>query len=106
MTKGPDRDLINKMNSALTEDIRTILEKVLVKQLKSINSRLEGLEKGQDRILIKVGGIEKEQNKQRATIKKIQETLNVAIRSFDREDMNLCKGIQRIESHLGLPRFE
>ena len=98
MARDPDRDLIDNMNSALTEDIHNILEKVLAVQLKpilaslvSINGRLDNLEK--------------EQKRQGRDIKKIKETLDVMIRSFNREDVQLHKRVKRIEDHLDLPRL-
>ena len=54
MSKDKDRDLIDKMNRALTEEIQTTLEKVLAVQLKPISTRLAAVEN-------KLEKIEKEQ---------------------------------------------
>ncbi|HSA83399.1 MAG TPA: hypothetical protein VLF20_00750 [Patescibacteria group bacterium] len=99
MAKDKDRDLIDKMNSALTEDIETILHKVLAVQLGSILAKLDVIEN-------QIGSVEKEQKKQGKEIRYIKKTLDVAVRVFNEEDVRLRKRVERIEKHVGLPVFE
>lgn len=95
MTKDSDRDLIDKMNRALTDEIQTTLEKVLRIQLKPIIKRFDSLEARMDRL-------EKEQKKQGRSIKNMQKTLDTALRLFDSEDVRLLRSIERIEKHVQL----
>jgi len=99
MNKDPDRDLIDRIDSAISEEIRETLEKVLAIHLKPILEKLEVLDE-------RLSRVEKEQIKQGKVIKKIQKTLDFTIKVFNKEDMKLYKRMQRIETHLGLPRFE
>ena len=57
MAKDPDRDLVERINSALTEDIQRMLEKVLTAHLKPIIKRLDLIEESFD-------VLEREQKKQ------------------------------------------
>jgi hypothetical protein len=105
-----EHNLIDKMNSALTEDIQAILEKVLKVRFEPM---LLSLKQGQEEMLIRqtamgkrLESVEMGQKKQSKAIKKIQETIDVMINAFNREDIRLHKRVKRIEDRLGLPRFE
>lgn len=89
MPKDRDRNLIDKWNRALTIELHEMLEKVLKAELKPL--------------ILRLTAVEKEQKKQSRAIRKLQETVDVAIRLFDAEDVRLHKRIKRIETHLDLP---
>jgi hypothetical protein len=111
MKKDPDRDLINKMNSALSEEIQETLEKVLAAQLKpilkkfeSLEIKLESLDSRMTGLESRMDGLEKEQKKQGRAIKKVQKTLDLGLKVFDQEDARLFKRIKRIEEPIQLPQ--
>lgn len=91
MAKDKDKELIDRMNSSLTEDFQQMLEKVLGSQLKPILARLESLE-----------AVQKKQSK---AIKKLQTTLDLAIRVIDKDIYRLKKRITKIEDHLGMEQI-
>lgn len=103
MPKDKDRDLIDKMNRALTEEIQVALEKVLAEQLKPINIKLIAIENKLKKVEERIYSLEREQKKQGSMLKNLQKTLNIAIKTFDIEDVRLYKRLKRIETHLELP---
>jgi len=113
MAKDTDRELIDRIDSAISEEIRKTLERVLSIHLKPITETLKlleikvnAIEKHLDRIEGRVDTIEKEQKKQGKNLNKIQKTLDLAIKIFNKEDIQLRKRVERIETHLELPRLQ
>lgn len=95
MSKDKDRDLVDRINSALTEDIQQMLEKVLDCYLKPVILRLDLIEQ-------RLGNIEKDQKKLEARVKRVQKTIDLVIKVFDKDINQVRKRVDKIEGHLGM----
>lgn len=61
MTKDKDRDLIDRMNSALTQDLQQMLEEVFDSRLKQIFSKFDDINNKLLVMEVKINTLEKDQ---------------------------------------------
>lgn len=75
------------------------IDELFAARLEPVNQRLEIIDKRQN-------SFEKELKKQGKKLDHVKETLDVAIKVFDRGDGELRKRVKRLEKHVGLSPFE